>query len=294
MTAKSKPVTKIEVVEEPEIQYSATPELFAEIREWLMVRGGVAKKSAQDHAVYYDTPNMRLLREGIEYRIKQRGSQYRHDMKTPQDTNCREVVPDENDILWRQELKFKSNATRPTLGMFFGQALLRPVQRRVYRFLDKELEAKFASDFLKEKIDHETDCKRSRVEYSFQTGNMVTPDGTKRSELYHILELELREGAVPERQPVHPEQEGCEVRESAEGARFEVHPGLERVEWGEADDPVLRILELAGEPVAVMGKAAPQTSGGAQSRSPALYIEFRKDARPVDPDPWWSQGVKEG
>lgn len=51
---------------------------------------------------------------------------------------------------------------------------------------------------------------------------------------------------------------------------------------------------LAGEPVAVMGKAGPLNSGGAQSRNPALYIEFRKDARPVDPDPWWSQGVKEG
>lgn len=51
---------------------------------------------------------------------------------------------------------------------------------------------------------------------------------------------------------------------------------------------------LAGEPVAVMGKAGSQNSGGAQSRNPALYIEFRKDARPVDPDPWWSQGVKEG
>jgi septal ring factor EnvC (AmiA/AmiB activator) len=51
---------------------------------------------------------------------------------------------------------------------------------------------------------------------------------------------------------------------------------------------------LAGEPVAVMGKAAPQNTGGAQARSPALYIEFRKDARPVDPDSWWAQGVKEG
>jgi septal ring factor EnvC (AmiA/AmiB activator) len=51
---------------------------------------------------------------------------------------------------------------------------------------------------------------------------------------------------------------------------------------------------LAGEPVAVMGKSAPQPAGGAQSRSPSLYIEFRKDARPVDPDPWWSTGVKEG
>jgi murein hydrolase activator len=51
---------------------------------------------------------------------------------------------------------------------------------------------------------------------------------------------------------------------------------------------------LAGEPVAVMGKAAPDTANGTQLRGPALYIEFRKDARPVDPDPWWSQGVKEG
>jgi septal ring factor EnvC (AmiA/AmiB activator) len=51
---------------------------------------------------------------------------------------------------------------------------------------------------------------------------------------------------------------------------------------------------LAGEPVAVMGKAAPDTANVVQPRGPALYIEFRKDARPVDPDPWWSQGVKEG
>jgi murein hydrolase activator len=51
---------------------------------------------------------------------------------------------------------------------------------------------------------------------------------------------------------------------------------------------------LAGEPVAVMGKPKPEAADGASSRSPSLYIEFRKDARPVDPDPWWSQGVKEG
>lgn len=51
---------------------------------------------------------------------------------------------------------------------------------------------------------------------------------------------------------------------------------------------------LAGEPVAIMGKSEPQTADKAPSRSPSLYIEFRKDARPVDPDPWWSQGVKEG
>jgi septal ring factor EnvC (AmiA/AmiB activator) len=51
---------------------------------------------------------------------------------------------------------------------------------------------------------------------------------------------------------------------------------------------------LAGEPVAAMSKAPPQTTGSVQSRNPVLYIEFRKDARPFDPDPWWSEGVKEG
>jgi septal ring factor EnvC (AmiA/AmiB activator) len=51
---------------------------------------------------------------------------------------------------------------------------------------------------------------------------------------------------------------------------------------------------LAGEPVAAMSKAPPQATGTAQLRNPVLYIEFRKDARPVDPDPWWSEGVKEG
>jgi septal ring factor EnvC (AmiA/AmiB activator) len=51
---------------------------------------------------------------------------------------------------------------------------------------------------------------------------------------------------------------------------------------------------LAGEPVAAMSKVAPQDANSAQSRNPVLYIEFRKDARPFDPDPWWSEGVKEG
>ena len=42
-SAKQKPVTKIEVVDEPEIQYEATSELFTEIRMWLAERGGAPK-----------------------------------------------------------------------------------------------------------------------------------------------------------------------------------------------------------------------------------------------------------
>jgi murein hydrolase activator len=55
---------------------------------------------------------------------------------------------------------------------------------------------------------------------------------------------------------------------------------------------------LAAEPVGIMsgpsGKdASPkETSGSAkpQTNSPVLYVEFRKDGRPIDPDPWWVEG----
>lgn len=45
---------------------------------------------------------------------------------------------------------------------------------------------------------------------------------------------------------------------------------------------------LTGEPVAVMG-SGPQTAAAVASgsRQPILYVEFRKDGAPVDPDPWW-------
>jgi murein hydrolase activator len=45
---------------------------------------------------------------------------------------------------------------------------------------------------------------------------------------------------------------------------------------------------LAGEPVAEMGKTAAESQGKDSSR-PVLYVEFRKDGRPIDPDPWWAQ-----
>ncbi|MEG6507979.1 peptidoglycan DD-metalloendopeptidase family protein [Methyloligella sp. 2.7D] len=46
---------------------------------------------------------------------------------------------------------------------------------------------------------------------------------------------------------------------------------------------------LAGEPIAEMG--APETGGEDPDagQRPALYVEFRKDGRPIDPDPWWAE-----
>lgn len=44
---------------------------------------------------------------------------------------------------------------------------------------------------------------------------------------------------------------------------------------------------LAGEPIAAMGGATP--SQGNDSSRLVLYVEFRKDGRPIDPDPWWAE-----
>lgn len=46
---------------------------------------------------------------------------------------------------------------------------------------------------------------------------------------------------------------------------------------------------LAGEPVAVMGASAPKEREGAKMARPVLYVEFRKDGQPIDPDPWWAE-----
>lgn len=50
---------------------------------------------------------------------------------------------------------------------------------------------------------------------------------------------------------------------------------------------------LAGEPVAVMGarRLASAGNGDLPSTDPSLYVEFRKDGKPVDPDPWWIEGA---
>ncbi len=46
---------------------------------------------------------------------------------------------------------------------------------------------------------------------------------------------------------------------------------------------------LAGEPVAVMSGSAAASQGETGSLRPVLYVELRKDGRPIDPGPWWAE-----
>ena len=45
---------------------------------------------------------------------------------------------------------------------------------------------------------------------------------------------------------------------------------------------------LAGEPVGAMGEARVASAAGIESSMPELYVEFRKNGKSVDPDPWWA------
>lgn len=49
---------------------------------------------------------------------------------------------------------------------------------------------------------------------------------------------------------------------------------------------------LAGEPVGVMPAAAKTLQGKAQDNAPVLYVEFRKDQKPIDPESWWAVSAK--
>ena len=47
---------------------------------------------------------------------------------------------------------------------------------------------------------------------------------------------------------------------------------------------------LAGEPIGAMGEARVASASASvdESSTPELYVEFRKDGKPVDPAPWWA------
>jgi murein hydrolase activator len=47
---------------------------------------------------------------------------------------------------------------------------------------------------------------------------------------------------------------------------------------------------LAAEAIGTMSGQPKAAQGASQSSSPVLYVEFRKDGQPIDPDPWWVAG----
>jgi len=51
---------------------------------------------------------------------------------------------------------------------------------------------------------------------------------------------------------------------------------------------------LSGEPVASMGEASASQSRSGKEARPSLYVEFRKNEKPIDPKPWWASELAKG
>jgi murein hydrolase activator len=49
---------------------------------------------------------------------------------------------------------------------------------------------------------------------------------------------------------------------------------------------------LAGEPIGTMTQQPKSSQPKTQDNAPVLYVEFRKDQRPIDPDPWWAESTR--
>ena len=47
---------------------------------------------------------------------------------------------------------------------------------------------------------------------------------------------------------------------------------------------------LTAEPVGTMSGWSEEFAAVREVSGPVLYVEFRKDGRPIDPDPWWATG----
>ncbi len=47
---------------------------------------------------------------------------------------------------------------------------------------------------------------------------------------------------------------------------------------------------LAAEPIGTMSGAVKTGQSSVPTNAPVLYVEFRKDGRPIDPNPWWVAG----
>jgi len=52
---------------------------------------------------------------------------------------------------------------------------------------------------------------------------------------------------------------------------------------------------ILGEPIGTMGAKRIASSGtiDVDTTKPSLYVEFRKDGKSINPDPWWSKNSLE-
>ena len=51
-------------------------------------------------------------------------------------------------------------------------------------------------------------------------------------------------------------------------------------------------VPVAGQAPNARAAANKATAQKTQDNAPVLFVEFRKEGRSIDPDPWWSDGAR--
>ena len=116
---------------------------------------------------------------------------------------------------------------------------------------------------------------------------MVTAAAIVHGDRDHLLE------SNPEEHPLAVQLGGSDPEQLAQAAHACIGYGYDEINLN-CGCPSDRVQSgqfvLAAEPVGTM-KSAPGRRSGANS--PRLYVEFRKDGRPINPRPWWSASSKQ-
>lgn len=188
----------ITIKREPEIQFDGqSAKKLKEVEKWILSKGGKETKTVVEDSPYFDTENNRLIREGMECRLKKKGGIYRTDLKTPIDTGNRSVEPDHMGVIWRNEIMGEAVSEGLVLSEFSGLSVLKPVKNRVSDIFEKPLHLKFRAQLKKRKFERNVAVSKDSgvIEYAIQRGHMVTPDGKRKSDELFIVELELKEGS---------------------------------------------------------------------------------------------------
>lgn len=187
----------ITIKREPEIQFDGQcAKKLKEVEKWILSKGGKETKTVVEDSPYFDTENNRLIREGMECRLKQKGGIYRTDLKTPIDTGMRSVEPDHMGVIWRNEIMGEAVSEGLVLSEFSGLSVLRPVKKRVSNIFEKPLHLKFRAQLKKRKFERTVTAGKASglIEYAIQRGHMTTPDGSRKSDELYIVEIELKKG----------------------------------------------------------------------------------------------------
>jgi inorganic triphosphatase YgiF len=137
-------------------------------------RRGVSKKL---RAVYFDTAERALAKQGMALRIRQDGRKRIQTLKAPTNGTL--------GLQTYRELEAEVESTQPSLAKLGDRTLARELRRDIWPRLQPVFETKF------DRTSWLLPFRGSEIELSWDRGGIVIGD---RSEPIHELELELKDG----------------------------------------------------------------------------------------------------